>query len=71
MSVTLDNRINIAEPLREIISRLGLTYEDVAEMTFTPSEVVVTILTRDEDGNVQTDAEGQIVQQTDFFAVAT
>ena len=71
MSVTLDNRINIAEPLREIISRLGLTYEDVVEMAFTPSEVVVTILIRDENGNVQTDAEGQVVEQTSTFAVAT
>ena len=47
----IDDRIDISDPMREIIcERLGLEYNFVKELWFTPGEVTATVYLKDDKG---------------------
>ncbi len=68
--VTLADRIDIREPMREFCARLGLDYEATAEIVFRPAHVTATVYKRNADGKfIYLEDEERVASETFDFEV--
>ena len=64
-------RIDIAEPLRDICTRLGVHYESVAQIVFKPDMMEVTEYLRNDQGSHHLDESGALAHRVSTFQVQT